>query len=75
MVSGAPLESSAGEAVSFNSADINGDLLVDLLDVVQFTGDFYSGGYVFRSDFVFDGMVDLIDVVDLAQAQNASCAP
>ena len=42
--------------------------------VVEFTEDFY-GPYAFRSDLEFDGMVDLRDVVLLAQAQNASCAP
>lgn len=71
MVSGAPLESGPGEAVSFNSTDINGDLLVDLLDVVQFSQDF--GGYSFRSDFVYDGVLDLVDVVKLAQTQALTC--
>jgi len=72
MVSGAPLESSAGEAVSFNSTDINGDLEVDLVDVVQFSQDF-AGGYAFRSDFVYDGLLDLVDVIKLAQTQSLIC--
>ncbi len=72
-IAGAPLETSAGEDISFNSADINGDLLVDLLDVVQFTQDFYSGSYKFRSDFLYDGGVDLLDVVELSVAQAVSC--
>lgn len=71
MVSGAPLESSAGEAVSFNSSDINGDLEVNLVDVVQFAGDF--GGYTFRSDFRYDGVLDLLDVVILGQTQSVDC--
>ena len=60
------------EVVSFNSPDINGDLEVDLIDVVLFTQDFYNA-YNYRSDFNWDGIVDLGDVVALAQAMGIDC--
>jgi hypothetical protein len=73
MISGAALTSSAGVAVSHNSADINGDGNVNLTDVPLFAGDFYGGVYAFRSDFSYDGSVNLSDVVKLAQALGAAC--
>jgi hypothetical protein len=72
-ISGAPLDAGNEMNISFNSADINGDETVDLIDVVKFTQDFYSGTDPFRSDFLYDGLVDLLDVVVLAQSQGASC--
>jgi len=72
MVSGAALTSSGGLAISHNSADINGDGVVNLTDVPIFAGDFF-GAYAFRSDFSFDGSVNLSDVVRLAQALGAEC--
>jgi len=74
MVSNAPLESSAGEAISFNSTDVNGDFIVDLLDVVKFSQDFGAGTDPFRSDFEYDGVVDLLDVILMAQTQGRGCA-
>jgi hypothetical protein len=73
MISGAALTSSAGLAISHNSADITGDGLVNLTDVPLFAGDFYGGVYAFRSDFSYDGNVNLSDVVKLAQALGAAC--
>ncbi len=55
-----------------NSPDIDGDGEVDLLDVVQFTTDFY-GAYAARSDFIWDGELDLLDVVELASSQGDHC--
>ncbi|MFT5316122.1 MAG: hypothetical protein ACI9UK_001963 [Candidatus Krumholzibacteriia bacterium] len=75
IVNGAALTSSAGMAISHNSADINGDRAVNLTDVPLFAGDFYGGSYAFRSDFKFDGVVNLSDVVKMAQALGASCQP
>ncbi len=71
-ISGANLNGPALN-IDHNSADINGDGNVNLTDVPLFAGDFYGGGYVFRSDFAFDGAVNLSDVVRLAQALGASC--
>ena len=73
MVAGSALSSGAGLAISHNSADINGDGSVNLTDVPLFAGDFYGGADPFRSDFAYDGLVNLSDVVKLAQALGASC--
>lgn len=55
-----------------NSADINGDLTVNLSDVTLFTTDFY-GSYNYRSDFHWDGVLDLSDVVKMATGLGRSC--
>jgi hypothetical protein len=56
----------------FNSPDINGDLLVNLTDVVLFSQDM-AGPYNYRSDFNFDNTVNLSDHVILVQAMGATC--
>jgi hypothetical protein len=73
MVGGLTLQSSTGLAISFNSPDINGDGTVNLTDVPLFAGDFYGGPYAFRSDFHFDGGVNLSDLVHMAQGLGSSC--
>jgi hypothetical protein len=71
MISGNPLLS--GDLnMGHNSPDITGDLVVNLLDVSTFAGDFY-GSYTFRSDLFYDGVHNLSDVAKLAQALGASC--
>jgi len=55
-----------------NSPDINADHNVDLTDVVLFAQDYY-GGYDYRSDFWWDGYLNLSDLVLLVQALGASC--
>jgi hypothetical protein len=55
-----------------NSADLNGDLEVNLLDITVFAGDFY-GAYDYRSDFVWDGLVNLSDLAALARVVGSSC--
>lgn len=72
IVSGDPLTSNSGLAISFNSADINGDGAVNLTDVGNFSTDFY-GAYNYRSDFVADGVLNLSDVGKLAVGVGAAC--
>ena len=60
-------------AIDHNSADIDGNGSVNLSDVPLFAGDFYGGVYAFRSDFAYDGLVNLSDVVRMATALGASC--
>lgn len=61
-----------GTAVYFNSPDIDGDLQVNLGDVTLFAHDF-NDGYNYRSDFDWDGHLNLGDLVVLAQGNGASC--
>jgi len=56
----------------FNSADINGDGTVNLIDLTLFSSDFF-GVYNYRSDFHWDGILDLNDVARLAQGLGSSC--
>ena len=71
-IAGTPL-SHPGLNLLFNSADISGDLVVNLTDVSLFAGDFMVGPYNFRSDFVYDGSLNLSDVTLLAQGNGTSC--
>ena len=58
--------------LAHNSPDINGDGYVNLTDVAMFAADFY-GAYAFRSDFHYDGVLNLQDIAKLAQASGATC--
>jgi len=58
-----------------NSPDINGDRVVDLRDVQLFGYDFYAVEYAFRSDFAFDGDINLSDIPKMAQSIEAACPP
>lgn len=55
-----------------NSPDINGDLTVNLADVGMFSSDFF-GAYSFRSDFYWDGVLNLADVGRMATGVGGSC--
>ncbi|MCK9996649.1 MAG: hypothetical protein KAH56_10285 [Candidatus Krumholzibacteria bacterium] len=72
MVNGMLLELTSGVRLSFNSPDINGDLMVDLTDLQLFAVDFFSSDD-FRSDFHRDGIVNLSDLPPMALAIGANC--
>lgn len=60
--------------VSFNSTDINGDGVVNLIDLQTFTADFFSAPtYHFRSDFFYDQIVNLIDLPVMARTYGSIC--
>jgi hypothetical protein len=73
VINGAPLTGTPSMPIWHNSADINGDGNINLSDVQLFAGDFFAPAYNFRSDFVFDAIVNLSDIVPLAQGVGASC--
>ena len=54
-----------------NSPDMNGDLVVDLSDVVIFAEYFY-GTYDYAADFHWDGLINLSDLVWLVQGMGAA---
>jgi len=58
----------------YNSPDINGDLTVNLADVALFANDYFTG-HDYRSDFVWDAVLNLSDIVVLASGLGASCPP
>ena len=75
MVSGTALDDQVNPIrphILVNSPDINGDGTVSLTDVPLFAADFY-GPYAFRSDFSWDGAINLSDVVRLATSLGESC--
>jgi hypothetical protein len=72
LVNGSVPELATGVRVSYNSPDINGDLVVNLTDVQMFSADFYAA-YAFRSDFYRDGTLNLSDIVPLSRAAGAVC--
>lgn len=59
-----------GSALAFVpcDADLNGDGVVNLTDVVMFASDYYLGTNPPRSDFNGDGIINLTDIVLLAQS-------
>ena len=59
-------------ALQFNSADINGDRIVNLPDL-QLFADSYFGEYSFAADLHYDGVLNLLDVVNLAVGMGTSC--
>ena len=64
------------DGLQFVSPDLNGDLDVDLVDVAIFAIDFHSGdpvGVAARSDFDFDGRLDLSDLATMAAAIGKAC--
>lgn len=69
-VNGVPLNGPSLN-LTFNSADINGDLVVDLSDIAAFTPMLST--YSVDGDFNHDGVVDLSDVARFAQVNGASC--
>jgi hypothetical protein len=71
-VNGSPLTSNPGLPLRFNSPDINGDLVVNLADVVIFAGDYFSG-YQYRSDLVRDGVLNLSDIALFSLHVGAHC--
>jgi hypothetical protein len=58
--------------IYFNSPDIDANGVVNLVDVVIFAGDFF-GPYMYRSDFYWDGNLNLSDLVWLAASMGATC--
>jgi hypothetical protein len=70
---GNPVFTNDGQPLQVNSPDLNGDLEINLLDVPLFAQDFLGGTYDFRSDLHYDGVVNLSDIIPLAQHLGARC--
>lgn len=47
--------------------DVNGDKMVDLLDIAPFLDAITRGNYVIEADLNFDGVVDLLDVAPFVE--------
>lgn len=58
--------------LAFNSADMNGDGVVNLADVGLFSSAFF-GAYTFGADFFADGVLNLVDVGRLATGLGGAC--
>lgn len=72
-VAGVKLYGGPALPITVNSPDINGDLMVNIQDLVSFADDFASGQAPFRSDLFRDGTLDLKDVARFATANGVSC--
>ncbi len=59
--------------ILFNSADLNGDLQVNLTDTVAFVPLYTGGAYDYAVDFYYDGTVNLSDLVFYAGGLNTAC--
>ncbi len=58
--------------LAFNSADINGDGVVNLVDTGLFAGILF-GDFDFSADFFSDGVINLADVSRMAVGLGAGC--
>ena len=70
-INGDALTSNGGLALSFNSADISGDGVVNLTDAGFFSG--FLGGSDYAGDYNFDGVVNVSDAGFMATSLGASC--
>lgn len=71
-VGGIPLNLPPLETVQFVSPDINGDLRIDLADLVSFSSS-YMSVYDCWSDFVHDGRIDLADLTEFTTHYGHHC--
>jgi hypothetical protein len=74
MVAGAPLTTQLD--ITYNSADINGDLVVNLPDIVAFTqllGGDYNTHPKYAGDFNNDDQINLPDIVRMTGGIGTSC--
>ncbi len=72
VVNGMPLGPSEGVTLNFNSPDLDGSGYVNLMEISEFAEDYFSG-FTFRSDLYRDGVLDLSDLVILAEFFGAAC--
>lgn len=61
-----------GLGIRTNSADINGDLQVNLADIGLMSHDRVTA-YHYRSDFVWDGVINLSDIGRMVQVLGQHC--
>lgn len=72
VIMGSVIESWGLWQISLNSADIDGDLEVNLTDIALFAQS-YFGDYNYRADFIWDGTLNLADVAALTLALGGIC--
>ncbi len=75
MVSGIPLDNRIEPIrphIVVNSPDLDGDGRVSISDIPPFADDYY-GAYAFRSDFQWDGVINLSDVARFAASLGELC--
>lgn len=73
IVNGGTLAGNPGLTLSVNSADINHDGIVDLVDVGLFAHDFADPSVPYRSDFANDQVMNVLDVAKMAASIGAQC--
>jgi len=56
----------------FNSPDLNGDLVVNLSDIILFAR-IYWGEYSYAADFYWDGQVNLSDLAMMIGTRGRTC--
>ena len=72
IINGSNLPYSPGFELNHVSPDLNGDLIVNLVDTALFAQDFATG-YTFRSDFSRDMILNLSDLSYFAGAIGKGC--
>lgn len=66
ILNGDPIQRPAITNLHFNSPDLNGDLVINLIDITRFATIIHTG-YDYAADFHWDGVVNMVDLVIFAQ--------
>jgi hypothetical protein len=64
--------SQAGFNIQHNSADFDGNGAANISDIAAFTQILF-GAYLYAADFLWDGVINLLDVALMAQGNGTSC--
>ena len=64
--------SQAGFDIQHNSADIDGNGVVNLTDIAAFTQVLF-GVYAYGADFLWDGAINISDVALMTQGNGTAC--
>jgi len=59
--------------IDINSPDNTGDLVVDIADLGDFSDDLQNNPGAFRSDLIFDGILNIADVGEYALHHGTTC--
>ena len=72
-IAGDPIMGTPALDINVNSPDLNGDLVVDILDLANFAIDYADPTYNFRSDMTCDGIENIADIGEFAMHYGETC--
>ena len=73
IVIGEPITGTRPLDINVNSPDLNGDLVVNVLDLANLAMDYADPAYNFRSDMTCDGLENIADIGEFAMHYGELC--